>query len=184
MRGQDRRHDQARVACGCCHERRTRREMRPLAETEPWPCGCTTGPGESSQPSRDNRGLRHERRACGSRDSRSWVVLRSVDDRDVGHRHRESVDVLDPSAAPPPDQRMRLLAVSIGRFGGGSVRVDTSVISTARVLRLGRIRFRLADRRQPGRPAGHRLPLPALRPPTDRSTTTPGTRLGPHDWRS
>jgi hypothetical protein len=33
-----------------------------------------------------------------------------------------------------------------------------SVISTARVLRLGRIRFTLADRSQPGRPAGHRLP--------------------------
>jgi hypothetical protein len=31
---------------------------------------------------------------------------------------------------------MRLLAVSIGRFGGGSVR-SMSVISTARMLRLG-----------------------------------------------
>lgn len=65
---------------------------------------------------------------------------------------------------------MRLLAVSIERFGGGSVR-SMSVISTARVLRLGQIQFRIADRRQPGRPAGHPA-LPALRPPTDRSTTT------------
>ena len=73
---------------------------------------------------------------------------------------------------------MRLLAVSIGRFGGGSVRSmskmsrrpsePVSVISTARMLRL--VSDPVQARRPPsaGPACWSSAPLPALRPPTDQ----------------